>query len=154
MSKKQAHIVLFFGDLLSLGAIIMFYYDFNEISIEISSQVEVISFSNRMGFFVLGVGLPIIHILGIVEYFWPEFIKNNHKILNISVIVVLVVLLAAGFAGSAWIKSKVENAGYVYCRKASGASALAKALVYTKNIEICEELVKPKKKKSLYRELP
>jgi hypothetical protein len=139
MSKKQAHIILFFGDLLALSVIISFYYDFSEIVQEISHQVEMISFSNRMGFFILGVGALLIHPLLIVEHFRPEYIKKNYKFLNIGVIVLTIALFAAGFAGSAWIESKVENAGYVYCRKASGASALARTLVYTKNMEICEE---------------
>jgi hypothetical protein len=139
MSKKQAHIILFFGDLLALSVIISFYYDFSEIVQEISHQVEMISFSNRMGFFIVGMIVPIGHFLGIVEHFRPEYIKKNYKFLNIGVIVLTIALFAAGFAGSAWIESKVENAGYVYCRKASGASALARTLVYTKNMEICEE---------------
>jgi hypothetical protein len=147
MTKKKAHIILFIIDVFVISGVITFYYDFNELVLKISNQVEVVRFSNRMGFFIVGMIAPLCHILGIVEYFKPEYIKQNHKILNISVVVVLVSLFAAAFTGSAWIKSKVENSGYTYCRKASGASALAKTLVYTKNMEICEEMVEAKRKR-------
>lgn len=147
MSKKQAHIILFFGDLLALGAIIILYHELSQIILETSNQVEMIRFGNRTGFLILGVGALLIHPLVIVEYFWPEYIKKNNMILSIGLIAVAITLLAAGFIGSMWMTSKVESAGYVYCRKASGASALAKTLVYTKNIDICEELVETKRKR-------
>jgi hypothetical protein len=143
--EKKAHLIISLLDLFAIGGVVMFYYDFSEIVLKISNQAEMIKFSNRMGFFILGVGLPLIHLLAIVEHFRPEYIKKNQKILNISTIAVTIVLFATGFAGSAWIRTKVENADYVYCRKASRASALAKTLVYTKNMEICEELVASKK---------
>jgi amino acid permease len=146
MTKKKAHIILSILDLLIIEGIITFYYDFRQIILDTSNHVEMISFSNRMGFFILGVGLLIIHLMVIVEHFKPELIKKNNKILNVGLIALAIALFTTAFTGSEWIKSKVENAGYVYCRKASGASALAKTLVYTKNMEICEELVETKRK--------
>jgi hypothetical protein len=107
----------------------------------------MIRFSSRTGFLILGVGALLIHPLMIVEYFWPGYIKKNNMILSIGLIALAIALFATAFTGSEWIKSKVENAGYVYCRKASGASALAKTLVYTKNIDICDDLVESKRKR-------
>lgn len=66
--------------------------------------------------------------------------------MNQGAIVMLIALFVAGFAGSYWIQSQVENAGYVYCRNASGVSALARTLVYTKYMDICEEFVESKKR--------
>ena len=105
----------------------------------------MIQFSNRAGFFVLGFGFPPIHLFTIVDNARPGLFKKYIPIVNKSVVVLVAGLLVAGFASSSWIKSKVENAGYLYCRDASGVSALAKTLVYTKDLEICEDLVKIKK---------
>ena len=66
--------------------------------------------------------------------------------MNISLVVTVVAMLSAGFIISSWIKSRVESAGYIYCREASGISALAKSLVYTKDMAICEDLVTAKYK--------
>ncbi len=113
---------------------------------EITNQVDSISIGNRDGFFILAIGFPLIYIFIIIEHFRPDFINKYKSFMNQGAIVMVIALLFAGFIGSSWIKSKVENAGYFYCRNASGISALAKTLVYTKNIDICEELVASKRK--------
>jgi hypothetical protein len=51
------------------------------------------------------------------------------------------------FMISSWMKSHAENSGYIYCRNVSGVSALARTLVYTKSMDICEELVASKQKR-------
>ncbi|MCP3874046.1 MAG: DUF1240 domain-containing protein [Desulfobacteraceae bacterium] len=112
---------------------------------EIFNQVDMISFSNRIGFTIVAVGFPPIHIFTIVDNARPNLFKKYIPIVNKCVIVLVAGLLAAGFISTSWLKSQVENAGYVYCRNASGVSSLAKSLVYTKDIKICEDLVKSKK---------
>jgi hypothetical protein len=65
----------------------------------------------------------------IVEKFWPDFLKRHSKLMSQCVVIGIIALLAAGVIGSSWIKARVENAGYTYCRNASGISALARTLV-------------------------
>jgi protein-S-isoprenylcysteine O-methyltransferase Ste14 len=105
----------------------------------------MIKFGNRTAFSVLCIVIPLVHLMGIIEYFWPNFINKHRSVLNKSGILICILLFIFGLAGSVWMKSKVQNAGYVYCRKASGVSALAKTLVYTKNMELCEELAASKR---------
>ena len=59
----------------------------------------------------------------------------------------IAMVIVAGFAGSSLLTSKVENAGYVNCKRLSGAGAVSKTLVYTKDMRICEDLVEKKKKR-------
>ncbi len=120
------------------------YQDIKDVLIEINNHADIIRFSSRAGFFIVALGPPPIHLLAVVNYFWPNIPKKHSHIVNKGVIVA-VVLLAAGFAGSSWIRSQAKNNGYVYCRNASGISVLAKSLVYTKDMKICEDLVAPKK---------
>jgi hypothetical protein len=141
MNKKQSLILFSIFELLFLAGILILYHEFGRIIQETNNQVDMIKFGNRISFLIVGIVIPIVHLIGIVEYFWPGYIKKNKHLLNLSLIAIGIALLVAGFSGSVWMKSKVENAGYVYCRNASGVSALARTLVYTKDMEICEELV-------------
>jgi hypothetical protein len=147
MNKKQSLIFFSIFELLFLAGILILYHEFGRIVQETNNQVDLIRFGNRISFLIVGIVIPIVHLLGIIEYFWPNYIKKNKYLLNLSLLAIGITLLVAGFAGSAWIKSKVENAGYIYCRNASGVSALARTLVFTKNMEICEEIVASKQKR-------
>lgn len=133
-----------FADLLFLGGLYIFYDEFSRILAGIEIQAEIIKFGNRIGFVIVGIVIPVVHLIGAIEYFWPKVIQQNKRILNISLLIFGIAVLVTAFASSSWMKSKVENAGYIYCRNASGISALAKTLVYTKDLEVCEELVAAK----------
>ncbi len=144
MTRKNAITLLFFFDLLCFGGLWIGYHEFQRILVEIANQADMIKFGNRLGFFVLGLFLPLIHIFIIVEYFRPALIHKHERLMNLGAIFLLIALLSAGIISSYWIKSRVENAGYLYCRNASGISALARTLVYTKNMDICEEVLESK----------
>ncbi len=135
-----------FADLLIIGVIWISFDELYQLIIGIEQQATMIKFGNRTSFFIVSMVIPLVHLMGIIEYFQPDFIDKHRSVLNKSGIFLCVFLIIVGFAGSVWMKSQVENAGYVYCRKASGVSALAKTLVYTKNMDICEDLVASKRK--------
>jgi heme A synthase len=147
MNKKLAHSIILFLDLLSLFGLSYAYHEVKRILIENTNEAAFIEFGNRFFFIILVLIVPIGHILAIVEHLNAEFIKKYNRSLNYGVILAFMILLASGFFGSYWIKSRVENSGYIYCRNASGISALAKTLVYTKSMNICEELVESKRKR-------
>lgn len=145
MNKKQSLILFSLFDLLFIGGMVILAHEFSRISSDVIQQVEMIKFGNRFTFLIVGAVIPMLHIWGIAEYFWPRFVKKNTRIISCSLIACLIVLLSAGFVGSAKIKAKIEAEGYVYCRAASGVSALAKSLVYTRDKKICEDIVRLKK---------
>jgi len=140
VNKSLSHAVLLILDFFCIWGVWVGYNDLIELLIELGNKVDTISFGSRDGFYILGFGLPLLHLLVIIEHFWSN-IRKYKRIVNSAVIILVIILFGIGIIGSSWIKSKVENAGYVYCRNASGISALARTLVYTKNIKICEELV-------------
>ncbi len=141
MNKKLAHIIFFIGVIVSIWILFIGYQEIRHTLTAIANYKDIIEFGNRDGFFILGIFLPIVHMLPAMDYIWPEIPKKYSRIVNRSFIIFTIGLIISGFVVSSWIKSQVENAGYVYCRNASGVSALAKSLVYTKNMEICEEIV-------------
>lgn len=147
MNKKLAHTIILLFDLLCLVGIWIGYNEFQRIISEVKSQADVIQFGNRVAFLIVGIMMPLIHIVGIIGYFWSDLQKKHQKPVNIGMVIVLIAILGTGIFGSSWIKAYVENAGYVYCHNASGISALARTLVYTKNMDICEELVETKRKR-------
>ncbi len=141
MNKKRALILFTIFDLLGIVILWIGYHALKMYFFDINHETEVIQFSSRSGFFTAGVLILLTHFIGIIEYFFPKIIKQHMKAFNLGAIVALFIFLFSGFYISSWMKTNVENSGYVYCRNASGVSALARTLVYTKNMDICEELV-------------
>ena len=146
MNKKLSHTILFFGDFLSFGGLWLGYHIVTQVFIKVSNQANMIRYGNRVGFFIVGIGFPLLHLLAMVEHFRPDVIRKYKRLINSVVIAMVIILLGAGFVGSSWIQYRVENAGYIYCQYASGSSMLAKSLVYTKDMKICEDLVASKRK--------
>ena len=146
MNKKSAHIILVFGDLLSIGGLWIGFHLFSQIQHQITRQDDFIKYGNSVGFFFVGIGFPLLHAVSIVEHFFPELIKKYKRFLTHAVIAMLISLLIAGFSGSFWIQSQVENAGYIHCRKAGRGSVLSKRLVYTINTDICDEIAAAEQK--------
>lgn len=140
MNYKLRHLGILVFDLLSIGVLWIGYYNIKQILMEINDQIDILRFGNRDGFFIVGIIAPLLHVLNLTGYVWPNFIDKYQKALNYCVIGLVVISLVAGFSGSYWLKSQAENAGYIHCRYVSGVSALAKTLVYTKTLKICEEL--------------
>ncbi|MGD8843995.1 MAG: hypothetical protein PVI54_00710, partial [Desulfobacteraceae bacterium] len=135
MNNTIRHLGLLFFDLLSIVMIYIFFNDFKQTLAEINGQVDIVRFGNRDGFFIVGIGIPLMHLLIASEQLCPNFIKRIEKYrkpVNQSIMGFVVALLIAGFAISSWLQSRAENSGYVHCRYVSGVSALAKTLVYTK----------------------
>lgn len=143
MNNKLRHVVCLFFDLFCIVMLWILYDDFKQTLTEINNQVDILRFGNRDGFFIVGIGFPIMHLLVIIEQLWPAFIKKFEKykrLINNCIMGFVVALLLAGFAISSWLQTLAENSGYVYCRYVSSPSALAKRLVYTKDQKLCEEL--------------
>ncbi|MGD9216152.1 MAG: hypothetical protein PVJ84_15140, partial [Desulfobacteraceae bacterium] len=134
MNNKLWHWVIIFFDVLCIVFLWIGYDSIRETLIEINAQVDTIRIGSRDGFFIVGIGFPLLHLLNISGYFLPDFIKKYQKSLNYCVIGLVIALLIAGFAISSWLQSRAENSGYVHCRYVSGVSALAKTLVYTKGV--------------------
>ena len=145
MNKTLTHTILLLGDILCIWGLWIGYHSLISVLSEIDYQIDIINFGSRDGFFTAAAILPIAHMVTIIEYFFPAYIKKHMKFFNISTIIILVLFIFTSIYISSWLKYKVENTGYVYCRNASGVSALAKKLVYTKTMDICEELVESKR---------
>jgi hypothetical protein len=147
MNKKLAITGLIILNIFCLWVFWIGFNDVKEILASLQSHADVIRVGSRAGFFVVVIGSPILCLFPVVEKIWPQFLKKQEKLINQSIAIGIIALLAAGFIGSSWITTRVENAGYTYCRNASGISALARTLVYTKNMDICEEVVKAERKR-------
>jgi hypothetical protein len=140
MNSKARHLILIFFDALCIFILWIGYDNIRQTLIEINSQLDIIRIGNRDGFFIVGIGFPLLHLLNITGYYFSGFFKKYQVSLNYGVIGLIIVLLSVGFVISSWLQSRAENAGYVHCRYISGVSALAKTLVYTKDAKLCEDL--------------
>lgn len=144
MNKKLAHTFFFFFDLLCIEGIWYGFHEFQRILMETTIQADIIRLSNRVGFFILVILIPAIHLLAFVDRVWPNLPRKYSALVNKCIAASVIILLSLEFISSSWIKTQVENAGYYYCRGASGAGALSRTLVYTRNAAICEDLAAAK----------
>jgi hypothetical protein len=140
MSKTKAHILFIFGDLLGFFLLWSGYVDISKIVQDSSNLIEAISFSNRIGFFIFGIGILLIHVYLICESLRPKFFRKRIRWVDFVFIIFGIVLFAGAIFISIFMQHYVEKAGYQYCRGASGVSALAKELVYTLDEETCRQL--------------
>ena len=143
-----AHAMLFLGDLGGMYILRHGYHEINGIMIGIQTQVDTICVGSRIGFSIVGLLIILLHIFMIINAFTPVLEEKYSEQVNRYGVAALIVFFVIGFGGSAFMKNQVENAGYTYCRNASGISALARTLVYTKTMAICEEETQKKTLKS------
>ena len=139
MSKKTAHVIIFLGDLLCLWGLWIGFNEIKGIFNALHSQADIIRVGSRVGFYIMGIFLPVTHIFIVANSFIPVIERKYSRLVNQCFAVAIIVLLASGFIGSHVIRKSVANAGYTYCREASGLSTLVRTLVYTKTMDICEK---------------
>ncbi len=139
MNTTFRHLGLLFFDILCIVILWIGFDAFRQTLFDIENKLNVIRFSSRNGFFIVGIGFPLIHLLLIIENYWPAWVKKYKRHINYGLIGLVVILIAAGFTCSSWLKSRAENEGYVNCLYISGNSALSKTLVYAKDQRLCED---------------
>lgn len=147
MSKKKAHIILILADIFALLVFWWGYHKISQVFVSVANSADAVSFINRAGIPFVCIAMPMIHLLGIYDYFWPNFLAKRTALVNRSVIILGIVLFAIAFFISSYMKTYVEQAGYQYCRGASGVSALFRTLVYTKDPDVCSRLTNEKRKR-------
>ena len=140
MSKRTAHFILLFFDICCIWGLYVGGNEVQRILSEIHNLAEVIDYVNRVCFFLVGMVVPIIHFLSIIEYFRPNLVHKHILLMNLGVAALVVGLFSGSIFGSFYLTYRLKSAGYVYCRQASGISALAKSVVYTINTDVCEEV--------------
>lgn len=146
INRTLSHMILILFDSLCLWVIWAGINSYTDVLAEMRNHADIISFNSRLGFQIVCIGQPVIHLLIAVDYFWPVFLKKYRQLVSRFTVILFAGLFATAIIGSYWIQTRVEKTGYIYCRNASGVSALAKQLVYTKNMDICDELVETKRK--------
>jgi hypothetical protein len=142
MSKKMAHVVLIFIDILALIALWLCYNEIHRVVIGISNSVDAISFNNRIGFLFVAAIMPVVHIFAVCHHYWlQKAFEKKTNLINWSFIALGIAIFASAFFISARMKTYVERAGYRHCTKADDKMTFSTYLVYTKDTAICSQLV-------------
>ena len=141
-------------DLLFLWGLSLGYTDYSNALLNIASDKDVVEFSNRAGFFVVCAGIFPLHFLTITTDLWPDAINRFSRIFNLFIVAWVICLFSSGIIGSYWLQFKAESEGYIYCREASGFSALARTLVYTKVQDNCSKVILQQQSYNLPTSLP
>jgi hypothetical protein len=150
MSKKKAHVVIVFIDLLAMLIFWIGYNEINRVVVDIAHTADSVEFNNKVGLFFIGVGIPIIHLFIIYEHFWPKVVKRRIAWFNLFGIILLIFLFASAFFISARVRTYVERSGYLHCSPADHDMSFSIYLNYTKNDAICSRLIEEKSKPRRY----
>lgn len=150
MSKKKALILFILFDILAMLVFWIGYNEINQVIANIAHCADSVEFNHRVGFFFIGVLVPMAHLLGICEYFWPKVVQKRMAWFNWSALILLIVLFASGFFISARVQTYVERAGYLHCSQADNSMTFSVYLVYTKNDIVCNQLIEEKRKPRRY----
>jgi len=150
IGKKKALILFLVFDILAVLVFWMGYNEINKVVDGIANSADTVEFNHRVGFFFIGVLVPMIHLLGICEYFWPKVIQRRTALFSWSALILLIVLFAGGFYISARVRTYVERAGYLHCSRADSSMTFSVYLVYTKDDTICSQIIEEKRKPRSY----
>lgn len=145
MSKRQAHIL--FLVLFDIPFLLAFWYFFNEFRnmfLDVINQADLVKVGSKDGFFILAVAAPFIHLVTVIEYFCFEFFKKHARLINYSLIGMVVLFLVSAISISILTIIKVENAGYINCEPLEWSGTYSKAYTYTRDQAICDRLVAQK----------
>lgn len=142
MSKKKAHLILIFGDILALFALWLGYNEINKVMACVADFADMVNFNNRIGFLIFAAGFIIAHIFIICNNLFLNKIFEKKAAWGNGVFIILgIVLFASAILISVNMRTYVEKAGYLHCPKADKRMTFATYLIYTKNSEICSQLV-------------
>jgi hypothetical protein len=141
ISKRTAHLILLALDVAILFVLWRGLSEINEIFVDIANSVDVLTFSNRIGLFLVGIGLPMVHSLAIWELFRPDLLVKKARIINTSIAIFGIVLIAAAIFVSLYMQWYTERAGYHYCRGGDRGGMIFKTLTYTMDAEICRRFI-------------
>jgi len=82
MTKKRAHLLLVFLDLFCLLGIWWGCREVKEVISGIAHSVDIVSFSNRVGFYMMGTAMPLSHLFVIYEHFRPDIVAKKKTFFN------------------------------------------------------------------------
>ncbi len=82
MSKKTAHVVIIFADLLAMFIFWIGYNEINQVVAGIAISADSVEFNNKVGLFFIGIGIPIAHIFAVYEKFFPKAVKRKNVFFN------------------------------------------------------------------------
>jgi amino acid permease len=144
MQKRSALIVIVIMNLFCLGGLVWGYHIFNQLLIDMGNYVDSVEFNNRIGFLLLGFGIPLICSLILLENVRPQLIRKYSRIANCGTLVLVLLLFITSYVGSNHLRHTVEKAGYTNCHELNRRSTLSTFLVYTRSSNICEQLMAEK----------
>jgi len=143
MDKKSAHFTLAIFDVIAVISVYWVMHRYNNFTVALENNIDVISFSNRLFFYIGALIAPIAHIMAVLEAtatsFFETYIK---KIANLIYFILVVLFFMITAVMSSVMKSKLENASYQYCDIASKHQKLSSELVYVKDMQLCSEKLK------------
>lgn len=144
MSRTNAHILAIVFDIAAIIGLWAGYHFISQVVTGIAQSADTVEFNSKVGFFCFGIAFPIVHLVAIYEYFRPEVVKKRMALFNWSGLVLLIVLFVCAFFVSVGVRTYVGQSGYLHCKEADHQLTFSTGLVYTRNDDICSQLIEEK----------
>jgi hypothetical protein len=146
MSKRKAHLILILFDMLAILVCWIGYNEISQVVGDIAHSADSVEFNNRVGFFFIGVVVPIAHLLALYEYLWPKVLEKKKALINSSAFILFIIISVCCFSISIGVKVYVERAAYLHCPRADSSMTFCTYLVYTRDDATCSRRVEEKRK--------
>jgi hypothetical protein len=144
MSKPKAHLILFLFDIIVILICWIGYHEISRVVDGIAHSAESVEFNNRVGFFFIGVVVPMAHLLSITEHLWPKVVGKKKALINRWAFILFILISACCLSISIGVRAYVERAGYLHCPRADSKMTFCTYLVYTKVDATCARLTSGK----------
>ena len=139
----MSHFVTTIFDIVAVLAVYWVSLRYQNVNIALENTNDVISFNNRLFFYLGLLIMPIIHVMGIIEAtaqsFYSKYIK---KFANHIVIFFVIFFLTFPIIMLNILEAKLDSASYRYCQIASNNRKISSDLVYVKDMQLCTEDLK------------
>lgn len=134
MNKVTAHSILAVFDIAALAACYYVFTEWRSIDELISIGSNSVSMQSHLGFYLLSIMVPVVHILTLFK--WPESAK---KLGNLFLVALFVLLMVGAFTLDSSLEDKLLSAGYHYCTEQSEAMTFSEFKTYVKDTSQCIE---------------
>lgn len=130
-------------DILAIALLWLVWHAVGEINQAIGRKAETIEFYGRIFLLLTVLIVPILHIIGTIEFLKPGTLeKNIIKGIDINwfLVIVLGFLIALSFFVKQYFITHIEDSGYVYCPDQSRRTSFSMIYVFVRSDSGCNSI--------------
>ncbi len=120
----------------------MVYHQAINVEAAIVSRADFIKYDTWMYFYLIGLALPIFHIIWLIDTCFPK--AYSRAVYTTIFYGSLVLVLLISISMTIKIRCRIKQSGYFYCEAASTHMNISHFAVYVLDMQTCDRLAKEK----------